>query len=257
MQAKIASPIKSAAFQFEADMVPYLHEALPRLTFRHETRSPVKVFTEVPAIRGVPDLVGVRFIPSNIDKRASAGVLPLSTDIEVRTISAFNSETLSAEELAKRAKVSLNYMRGAIIPLLEELGWVGSRGTNYFRRPEAVWVARRIVTVEAKLKDWRSALTQARNQSRSADAAYIALDSTKTAPMHPYLQDIAINGIGVMVVDKSMGRCHVLVRPAPNVDNDAVGKHLLAERCLEMMQRGSYQGQIHPVFGRTPPVSSQ
>ena len=259
MVASISTLGKAPSFRYEADMVGPLRDALPRLAFRHEPQSPVQVFTEVPAIQGIPDLVGVRFIEKNIDLRQRAGVLPLSSEIEVRTIMALGYEVLDASELAYRTQTSRTYMRRAVLPLLGDLGWIQLRSENQVcRRPEALWVGRRVVTVEAKLKNWQTALAQARRQRYSADAAYIALDAASVGPVGNYLGAIASSGVGVIAVDSKTRLAQVLVRPErQDFCSFGAGKILLAERCLDMLIRGTKEGQIYPVFGELPPSSSR
>lgn len=258
MATLIGSPGKASSFRYEADLVASLRDALPRLAFRHEARSPVQVFTEVPAVQGVPDLAGVRFIEQNIALRHQADVRPLSSDVEVRTVMALGHDVLDVAELAYRTQTSRTYMRRAILPLLRDLGWVVLEADNLiYRRPEAVWVGRRVVTVEAKLKNWQAALSQARRQKHSADAAFIALDATKAGPVGQYLDEIARSGIGVISVDRKSCLSSVLVRPERQHSSHLeVGKNLLAERCLDMLQRGTKEGKIYPVFGEIPPSSS-
>ncbi|CAH0172964.1 hypothetical protein [Microbacterium sp. Bi128] len=243
-----------AGFRYEADLVSVLRGALPRLAFRHEKLSTVEVFSEVPAVHGVPDLAGVRFDFNRIADRDAAGVRPLSTDTEVRAVLAIGAGATAAD-IAARAKLSPDYVRRAVLPLLSDLGWITRTVAGGVQlRPEARWVGRRVVTVEAKLRDWRKALAQARRQQLSADAAYIALDSGTLSGIRDHLAQIARGGIGVMAVDAELQRARVLVRPARVFDTRRhAGRALLAERSLEMMLRGTREGQIYPVFGRSAP----
>ncbi|WHE35166.1 hypothetical protein [Microbacterium sp. BDGP8] len=243
------------SFRYEADMMPVLRRALPRLAFRHESNSPVEVFSEVPAVHGVPDLAGVRFDFERIAARAARGVRPLTTDAEVRAVLAVGDATLTTREIADRTRMSSDYVRRAVAPLLIEQGWMEWTEENRLRRRQgAQWVGKRVVTVEAKLRDWRRALTQARRQQLSADAAYIALDASTVSRVTDHLAEIARGGVGVIAVDCDQQRARVLVRPNTTPDSRrAVGRALLAERSLEMMLRGTREGQIYPVFGWTAP----
>lgn len=245
---------EGAGFRYEADLVSVLRDDLPRLAFRHEQFSPVEVFREVPAVHGVPDLAGLRFDFDRIAARDAAGVRPLSTATEVRAILAIGPEATAAD-IAARAKLSPDYVRRAVLPLLSDLGWVTRTVAGSVRvRPEARWVGRRVVTVEAKLRDWRKALAQARRQQLSADAAYIALDSGALSGIRDHLAEVARGGIGVIAVDAEHKRARVLARPARVSDpRRNAGRALLAERSLEMMLRGTREGQIYPVFGRSAP----
>lgn len=251
--AALAAP--SAQFRYESEMIPALRAALPELAFGHRFRSDVEVFTEVPAVHGRPDVVGVRFDASALHTRVLAGVVPLSGDAEVRAIHALGSTGAEVGEIAARIGMSRDYVRRAVVPLLSDLGWIVRDAERIVRRPEAQWAGRRVVTVEAKLKDWRRALAQARRQKHSADVAYIALDARSAARLAPHAQQIAEGGIGVLAVHPESGRVEILARPAVSSRHaTAVGRALLAERALDMMNRGTREGQISPVFGWTLPL---
>jgi len=252
--AALASP--SVQFRYESEMIPALRSALPEVAFGHRFRSEVEVFTEVPAVHGRPDVVGVRFDAAALHVRMLAGVVPLSGDAEVRAVHTLGRGGAEIGEIAARISMSRDYVRRAVVPLLSDLGWIVRDADRVVRRPEAQWAGRRIVTVEAKLRDWRRALAQARRQKHSADAAYIALDALSSARLAPYAQQIADGGIGVLTVHSDSGRVEILARPAGSSRHaTAVGRTLLAERALEMMNRGTREGQISPVFGWTLPLA--
>lgn len=245
-----------AQFRYESEMIPALRAALPALAFGHRFRHAIEVFTEVPAIHGRPDVVGIRFDQLAVQQRRVAGIVPLSGDAEVRSVHALGLHGADHGQIASSIGMSRDYVRRSIVPLLSDLGWVLRDGENVIRRPEAVWVGQRVVTVEAKLRDWRRALSQARRQKNSADAAYIALDIRAAARMTPYARQIAEGGVGVLSVDPDSGSVRVLARPAASSKvATVVGRSLIAERALDMMNRGTHEGQISPVFGWTLPLS--
>lgn len=251
-----APAVRSAQFRYESEMIPALRAALPGLAFGHRFRADVEIFTEVPAVHGRPDVVGVRFDTRVLRVRMLAGVLALSGDAEVRAVQALGSRGAEIGEIAARIGMSRDYVRRSVVPLLSDLGWIVRDADRIVRRPEAQWAGRRVVTVEAKLKDWRRALAQARRQKHSADAAYIALDALSSARVAPHTRQIAEGGIGVLTVHPESGRVQLLARPSLSSGHaTAVGRALLAERALEMMNRGTREGQISPVFGWTLPLA--
>ena len=256
MVARVATRPSEARFRYEADMVPVLRAWLPRLAFRHESVSPVEVFTEVPAIHGVPDLAAIRFVPEAVRQREEAGVRPLTTDTEVRAVMHLSRGPQRVRELSDLMGMGPDYLRRAVVPLLVDLGWVRFESGWVERNPAAVWTGRRVVTVEAKLRDWRGAISQARRQQLSADAAYVALDVDVCHRIFADLDHIANSGIGVVAVDAARQAATVLVRPRrlPR-ELTAVGRALVAERSLDMLRRGTREGQIYPVFGWTQPTS--
>lgn len=242
--------VSGARFRYESEMIPSLRNSLPRMAFGHRQTTGVEVFSEVPAVHGIPDLAAIRFDWDAVERRRAAGVRPLATDTEVRVVTALRVGPLRSTDLARRIRMSPDYVRRAVIPLLVQQGWVTTDGASVELRPDAVWIARRVVTVEAKLRDWQRAIGQARRQQLSADAAYVALDSVACQNIKNDLDRIAAGGIGVISVDAGSGRSTVLVRPRSlSKARSFMGRMLIAERCLEMWSRGERQGQIYPVFG--------
>lgn len=248
-----AAPVKER-FRYEVDLVDALEPTFATSIFKRHDPD-VETFREVPAARGVPDLSAVRFDRDRVAQRVEAGVRCLSTDIEVRAVLALRAKAMTITELAARIGMSKDYVRRAVVPLLLDLGWLDGAGEKLRLRPEARPVGRRVVTVEAKLRDWLRAFNQARHQQLSADAAYIALDSAHSRVALERLDGIAQRGIGVIVVDAATNRHRVAVRPQRilrSVDT-AVGRMLVAERSLELHLRGERAGQVAPVFGWYPP----
>lgn len=257
-EREVVNPDSGVRFRFESDMIPSLRLALPRLVFGHRPSAAVEVFSEVPAVHGVPDLAAVRFDQGAIERRRSAGVRPLTTDTEVRAVAALGPGPTCIRDLASRLRMTHDYVRRAIIPLLAERGWVFLSDDQVALRPDAAWVSRRVVTVEAKLRDWQRAIAQARRQQLSADAAYIALDSQACRNIENDLGRISDSGVGVISVSAETGVSRVLIRPRVVPRRlTFVGRMLVAERCLEMWDRGEREGQIYPVFGwtQTAPIN--
>ncbi|MEX1080130.1 MAG: hypothetical protein WED09_13600 [Homoserinimonas sp.] len=246
-------------FRYESDLVAPLREQLPRLMFSARSQVDVETFTEVPAVRGVPDLASIRFDNAAVSRRQELGIRPLTTDVEVRAVLSLGQHPVSAADLAARMRVSADYVRRAVIPLLVEQGWVVPTGKGMFVRAEgANPVMRRVVTVEAKLRDWHGALSQARRQRLSADDAYIALESSAIDAVGDELAYVAESGIGIITVDARRLKARIWARPKRRLATvqSAVGRMLIAERCLEMLERGEREGKIYPVFGWTRPESS-
>lgn len=248
----------SSRFRYESDMITVLNKTLPTLTFGRLTAADVQVFSEVPAVFGIPDLTAIRFDWDAVNARLHAGIRPLTTDAEVRVVLALDSRPVTSAELADRSGYSADYVRRTVLPLLLDSGWVvpGDKG-QFIRAADAAWVSKRIVTVEAKLRDWSRALAQARRQRLSADAAYIALQLPALNSIAESLDRIAEGGIGVIGVDPDSHRARVLARPkAFPQARSLVGRMLIAERCLDMWTRDEHAGQVYPVFGWTLPSDS-
>ncbi|MFJ3490220.1 hypothetical protein [Leifsonia aquatica] len=217
-------------------------------------------FREVPAVRGIPDLVAVRFDPEVVATRAELDIRSLSSDVEVRVVQALRKAgPVEVGELADQINLTRDYLRRSVLPMLEQLGWVTTVAGTVNLQPGTKPVGRRVVTVEAKLRDWLRAFNQARNQLYSADAAYIALDEATAATAVKQVDAIAERGIGVITVNAESGRHRVLVRPKRVLDTKktAVGRELIAERSFGLWQAGERAGQVSPVFGWYLPTAER
>lgn len=245
-------------FRYENDLVSALEPTFAASLFRTVDEN-VQTFSEVPAVRGVPDLSVVRFNPEVVAARIETGVRCLTTHVEVRVVLALRRATMDLGQLAERLNLSRDYLRRSVLPMLVQLGWLETCAGGAIRlRPTARPAGVRVVTVEAKLKDWRRAFAQARHQQLSADAAYIALDAAHSRAPLGELQGIAERGIGVVIVDAETGEHTVAARPRPiyQRSSTAIGRMLVSERCLAMSLRGERAGQVAPVFGWSLPTLS-
>lgn len=240
-------------FRFESELVSVIRPQLPKLVFGGKNTGAIEVFGEVPAAFGVPDLVGIRFDVDALSSRIEAGIRPLTTDAEVRAIFAIGNGC-EIRNLHTRLGMSSSYVRRAIVPMLKQLGWV-EESEGFLRvHDKALWVGRRVVTVEAKLQDWKQALSQARRQRMSAHAAYIALPEERCGRVISHLDPIKSQGIGVMSVNSETQQVRVLSRPCSSSGVETqVGRALIAERTFDLLIRGKRDGQIYPVFGWTLP----
>lgn len=244
------------SFRYESDLVAVVHDHITRAVFNKCVREEVEVFTEVPAVLGVPDLSVVRFAWGIIDARIRDEVRPLTSAPALRAAFALRGTTLDLLQLAARLQMSKEHVRRSIVPELRARGWLSEGTGSVFRlKPSARPVGVRVVTVEAKLRDWHGALGQARRQRYSAHAAYIALERRAALRLAADLTAIAREGVGVIAVDAASATMRVLHRPAARLDamSSPVGRALIAERGLELLSRGEHAGEIHPVFGWTLP----
>src|SRR5690554_2781429 len=103
--------VSGARFRYESEMIPSLRRALPRITFGHRQTTGVEVFSEVPAVHGVPDLAAIRFDWTAVERRQAAGVRPLTTDTEVRAVTSLRVGPLRTTDLARRIRMSPDYVR--------------------------------------------------------------------------------------------------------------------------------------------------
>lgn len=253
MSVAVAAP--TPAFRYESDLVAVVERDLTAAVFSASSRNAVEVFTEVPARLGVPDVSAVRYDWDAVRARVVDRVQPLTAEPSVRAALLLRRRRLSLADLAGELRMSLDHVRRAVVSDLREHGWLAETGDVLQLRESAKPTGVRVVTVEAKLRDWQGALGQARRQRYSADDAYVALDARAAGRLHADLPAIARQGIGVIAVDPATLTMRVMQRPTARLRgrSNLVGRTLIAERGLEMLGRGEHAGAVYPVFGWTLP----
>lgn len=248
---------EAPAFRYESELVAVVEGQVSAALFTAPVRGSVEVFTEVPARLGVPDVSAVRYDWDVVERRVRAGVAPLTSEPAVRAALLLRKRQFTVGDLATALRMSKEYVRRAVVADLRQRGWLdgesadGALRLTAAARPAGV----RVVTVEAKLRDWRGALGQARRQQQSADQAFIALDARAAHRLRDDLAAISRQGVGVMSVDPATNTLRVLQRPSRPTERrrSIVGRTLIAERGLELISRGQRAGEVYPVFGWTSP----
>jgi hypothetical protein len=238
---------RPARFRAEADMLAPL--AASAATFAKRAC----VLFEVPCTAGIPDIVLLELDGKAVAERV--GTEPLTEPVDVRLVLAMaairdpTSRSWTVDDLASGAGVSAAHLRRLILPRLIETGHVvaGEGGWSPAYRFRSL--ARRIVTIEAKLRDWRGGVAQASRHTAVADAAWVAIDarSAGTAANHP--EWFTTYGIGLVAVSSS-GTVEPLITPGPSRTRQP-GRELLAERAAALHLSGQVSGPLPRVFGQT------
>lgn len=235
----------SPRFRAEADMLRPLADAAP-LFLRHAS-----VFFEIPCAAGIPDIAIIKLDVNAINDRH--GTEPLAEAADVRTMVSL-SETRAAmkkswtvPEAAAHAGVGVGHFRRTILPrliagghLLEDRGQVSLK---YKYRS----LAKQVVTVEAKRRDWRAAVGQAARHTAVADASWIALDSASSATALKHLHWFTTYGVGLASLSTD-GKLSKLVAPQRTHPHRA-DRELLVERAFSLRRDGRHSGEIPRVFG--------
>jgi hypothetical protein len=211
----------------------------------------VAVF-EVPAAAGVPDVVATVLDQDVIAARAGtgfvtdpAGLAALLTLSDARG----RRRDLDARQVAAAAGITGSYLRSRVLPSLAARGlavmtapgrWTAVAA---YRSPACT-----LVTVEAKLRDWRRGLGQAARHAAGADAAWLVLDAACTRPAVGQTGWFRATGVGLAGLDPD-GTLRPLVPPAATGVLRA-RRELLAERLADLYCSGAVSGPVGPVFGR-------
>ena len=115
-------------------------------------------------------------------------------------------------------------------------------------------LATSVVTVEAKLRDWRRGVMQASRHRLASDAAWLAVDSARSARAVEAKQWFVTYGVGLAVVSAS-GTVEPSIFPnAKRVRN--ADRELLVERSANIHGSGARSGSLSHVFGRFLSVST-
>jgi hypothetical protein len=234
-------------FVVEADMLALIAAAAPELA----GPGAVAVF-EVPSAAGVPDVVATVFDQDVIAARADTGfvtdpaglaaLLALSDALARR-------RALDVRQVAAAAGVTASYVRSRVLPGLAAQGlavmtapgrWAAA---GPYRSPAST-----LVTIEAKLRDWRRGLGQAARHAAGADAAWLILDGACTRPAAVRADWFRATGVGLAGLGQD-GTLQLLLRPSGEAMLRA-RRELLAERLAELHCSGAVSGPVGRVFGR-------
>ena len=211
----------------------------------------VAVF-EVQAAAGVPDVVATVFDEDAIESRAGTGFV--TDPAGLATLLALSDalgrwSALDARQVAAAAGVTASYVQSRVLPGL------AARGLAVMTAP-GLWTAARryrspvatLVTIEAKLADWRRGLGQAARHAAGADAAWLVLDGTRTRSAAGRADWFRSAGVGLAGLYPD-GTLRLLVQPA-GAGILRARRELLAERLADLHCCGAVSGPVGHVFGR-------
>lgn len=234
-------------FRVEADMLFPLAQAASQFA-----KNPCVLF-EVACTAGVPDIVLLELDRTAIAARRGTGPLIEPVDVRVMlgmcSVRAPMSRLWNLEELSSGAGVGVAHLRRTILPRMADLGHIAADGNKWFPTYRFRSFARRIVTIEAKLRDWRGGVAQASRHAAVADAAWVAVDARTagTAVSHP--DWFSMYGVGLASVS-SNGEVEQLIKPAESHARQP-DRELLAERAASLYLSGQVSGPLPKVFGHT------
>ena len=197
-------------FAAEAQMTEPMTEAIPRL----HTGGPIDAVTlEQRGGLKVPDLVAATLSPSVIDALHQRSSLVLGQG-HIRVLSAVHSSRpIRQETLARRSGIPTKTLRDSVLPGLVDLGLLENRPDGLVCGSGA-WTpaARRLTTVELKLRDWRRALHQAFRIQRSVDYSWVVMDAARSAAARDNLDRFRELGVGLATLQAGSGDLEVVCR---------------------------------------------
>lgn len=249
-------PGGAVSFDREADMHAPIADIVDRLArgLPGYRSAPAHVLFEIPAAAGIPDVLRVAFSPAEIRRRTELGLAPVLDLTAVRSLAAVSGGPAGLGDVARRAGVTLDYLRRMVVPRLIDDGWLNplsGRGDRTVVSPRHIYrsLVSSVVTVEAKRRDWRSAISQARRHQACADRAYVAIDAATPGRLLNLAEELARGGIGLLTVDASTGRAVEIARPTvgrPREDE----RRLIGERAWMLVGCGRSRWETFEVFGQ-------
>jgi hypothetical protein len=246
-----AEPARSpASFRAEADMLSVI--AANSAVFG---RRAIPIF-EVPCTAGVPDVVLLRFNSAALQDRTNRSFLSELAD--VKTMLAVTSmptdRNLNLAEISRRVGISPRHLRSVILPRLAEGGHMARDRDEWHPTHRYRSLASNVVTVEAKLRDWRRGVMQASRHRLASDSAWLAVDSARSVRPAEAQQWFAMYGIGLAVVSVD-GSVEAAILPGTRRRRNS-DRELLVERAASIYHSGRRSGAISRVFGRFLSVST-
>lgn len=233
-------------FKAEADMLAPL--AASATTFAAQAH----VLFEIPCTAGIPDIVLIQPNKKAIADRPN--VSPLIELVETRIILAMGKirtptiKVWGTDELVSHAGVSAAHLRRVVLPRMLEGGHIIKRANGWSPTYRYRSLARSVVTIEAKLRDWRGGLAQASRHTAVSDAAWVAIDAHNAGAPGNHPEWFSMYGVGLATVSTT-GQVKKILAPAANQTRQPE-RELLVERAFDIYSRGSVSGPLPKVFGQ-------
>jgi len=239
-------------YQREADMLGPIAEAVRLLV---GAQSSSRIFFEVPTASGIPDIVVADLNESAITKRIERGLSPVVDLPGVSVLRAIQHRyrmtqtTSDIADIREFVGLSRRYLTTKVLPELVQGGHIDQVGKTDWAPTHAISSpAKKIYTIEVKVKDWRAGYNQALRHKISADRSWLVIDANRTTTVsahHHWFKDAAL---GLATLDTVGGVCR-LIAPQGHPSTGNVYRELLAERLFEMATNGVVSGPVRHVFG--------
>jgi hypothetical protein len=246
-------PGNSLPPRYEADMYPFVARQAGRLA---GVRTGAVAFSQVHASFGIPDLVFAVFDENVLASRVESGLRPILDTSAVaallylaRRFQEFDDRSASIAEITPYSGISPSYLSSVVLPRLCEGGHVErvSRGMWAATHPFDTCVTR-LVTVEAKLRSWRSGLGQARRYGVGSDRTWLIIDESHSRSALGNSGVFAANGIGLATLTANGKLC--IKERAVRRNPSRIHRETLAERLAAMSQMGVTSGSYNHLFGQ-------
>ncbi len=201
----------SPRFRAEADLIPFARDWL--LDTVSGPRDHWLVVDEHLMGTRIPDLLAARVDLQVFRARIRAEQWEPLRESELVALGTLRRDRLtSVQTVASKLGFTMDATR-RLLRRLDELGYVSeSRGRGFRKVRNRYRMFSRFIAVEAKLRDWRRALVQARAHRTFAQECYVAYDASYTDRFTGGRSHYRASGIGLLAVSSADGATR-LVRP--------------------------------------------
>jgi hypothetical protein len=164
------------------------------------------MFLEAAGPFGIPDLLAIVGDHALLDERLQLDVPPLLNQVDAGVVSAAaGAAPRTVPTLARRLGWTVDTVARRL-PHLLRTGALIPAGPETYIRPRQLRPVGRLYAVEAKVKDWRRALRQARTYSAWCDCYVIVMPSLGSASLLGLLEAVSVDGGGLLVGGKWVKR---------------------------------------------------
>jgi hypothetical protein len=172
----------------------------------------VRILLETAGPIGVPDVLAVVGPLSVLDDRLALDVSPLLNQVDAGVVAAAAaSAPRTVATLARRVGWPEDTVARRLPHLLRS-GALLQAGRDTYVRPEALRPVGRLYAIEAKVKDWRRALRQARTYSVWSDGYVIVMPALGSGSLPGLMAAVAADNGGLMLDGKWVRRPRLLRR---------------------------------------------
>lgn len=163
------------------------------------------VAAEQPTVSRVPDLLAARIDLEALEARADSSLLRPLTASEIQIVQALGSHRWTRlSDIAYAAHITPPYAR-RILSKLTSQGFTLEGRHGYRRHRHIKPLMSRIVSYEAKLHDWRSALVQARAHQSFANETYVVFDQMFEHRFLRELESFKESRVGLVALSSQTG----------------------------------------------------
>lgn len=122
-------------------------------------------------------------------------------------VNAQNNGAFSLSDFAKKNSVSEDTAREKINQFIAA-GYLKKKGRYYVKSKEYKMVLGTTIAIEAKLRNWKHALSQARRYRRFAHYSYVLLDKKYSNPAENNIEIFKKFGIGLITMENKIIEIH-------------------------------------------------